>query len=411
MKFIQITELISLVKKELLSLGYSKSTVTSLTVIWNHLKKYMEHHSLNKFSMNIGYQFLEADIGKDILNRTPPPGDVLRKIRAINLLGEYQIQNTIRPMGYFRKYHCPDFAKEILISFNKYAVNELGLAENTVKSMVPALHKFCSLLLGRQITNFSQITVEDIYAYSLCLSSLKKKTLYSYLYSVRRFLEYLEVKGIITNYILNALPRVNRPDDNDGIPSAYNSEEIKTLISLIDRANPVGKRLYAMMLLSIIYGLRGGEICDLRLSDFDWENNIVHVIHKKGNKESHFPLLPEIGNAIVDYIKYGRPKVDLPYLFLSAGRPIKKTTTASFSHGITELIRRSNIAVPKGKKTGCHVLRHSCATILLEMGTEMPVISEILAHTNMETTGIYTKVDLKKLRLCAIDVTTLLELE
>ena len=411
MKSLPITDLIFLVKKELLDLGYSKSTVSSFAVVWNRLKAYMEHNSLKQFSMGIGFAFLEADAGKELLLRTPPPSDVLQKIRSINLLGEYQIQKTIRPMGYFRKYHCPEFADKALKAFREYALSKLELAPSTVAHMDSSLHKFCSLLLGRGITDFSRMTVEDIHAYSLCLSSLKKKTLYNYLYSVRRFIEYLVKEGIIAKEVLQALPKVSRPDENDGIPSAYNADEIKILLGSVDRANPAGKRLYAMMLLSILFGLRGGEICNLKLSDIDWENNTVHVIHKKGNKESHYPLLPEIGNAIADYLQHGRPEVNLPYVFLSAGRPIKKTTTASFSHGVAGLIRRSNIAVPKGKKTGCHVLRHSCATMLLEEGTEMSVISEVLAHTSTETTGIYTKVDIKHLRQCALDVTTLLEEE
>lgn len=292
MKYLPITDLILLVTKELIALGYCKSTISNFTTIWNRLKTYMEHNSITQFSMEIGFAFLETDVGKKLLLRTPPPSDVLHKIRSINLLGEYQIQRTIRPMGYFRKSQCPDFAAEALKSFKEYAVTEVGLTPYTISKMDSSLHKFCSLLLGRGITDFSQITIEDIHAYVLCLSSLKKKTIYNYLYSVRKFIEYQVKEGIIAENVLHALPKIRRPDENDGIPSAYNADELKILLGLVDRANPVGKRLYAMMLLSILFGLRGGEVCNLTLNNINWENNTIHVIHEKGNKESHFPLLP-----------------------------------------------------------------------------------------------------------------------
>lgn len=80
-------------------------------------------------------------------------------------------------------------------------------------------------------------------------------------------------------------------------------------------------------------------------------------------------MLPEVGNAIADYLQHGRPEVNLPFVFLSAGRPITKTTTASFSHGVAELIRRSNIAVPKGKKTVvmyCGIVVQQCSLKLVQ---------------------------------------------
>jgi site-specific recombinase XerD len=288
-------------------------------------------------------------------------------------------------------------------------IQEKGLSSRTVDNSLTGIHKLLNVVLGRGVQEFSQISRGDIQAFVETLSPLRRKTVYGYLSYARCFLRYLYQQGFTSVDLSVQLPTLRRPCDNDRIPSAYSPQELRILLGLVDRANPKGKRLYAMMLLSSLYGLRGGEVCGLRFNDIDWDRNTIHVIHEKGGKDSLYPLLPAVGNAIIDYIRNARPDFDSPCIFLSAGRPVKETTTASFSDAVSELIRISEIPVPRGKRTGCHTLRHSCATMMLENDVSLPVISEVLAHSSTETTSIYTAVDATHLRQCALEVEKILQ--
>lgn len=404
-----VRELMHQVKLEMSALGYSPNSITNNNTNWKRLIEYMESNDIGSYSMETGLHFLETVFGSEVLKRTPPSHRVVSCMRSMNMLSEYQRHGTIRPMGYFNKYQCPAFAEKAVKMYHESCIQEKGLTRRTVENSLTGIHKFLNVVLGRGVQEFSQISKNDIQAFVEALSPLRRKTIYGYLSYVRCFLRYLHQQGLTPTDLSIQLPTFRRPCDNDRIPSAYSSQEIRILLEHVDRANPTGKRLYAMILLSCIYGLRGGEVCRLRFNDIDWDRNTIHVIHEKGGKDSFYPLLPAVGNAIIDYIRNARPDFDSPCIFLSANRPVKETTTASFSAAVSELIRISGIPVPKGKRTGCHTLRHSCATMMLENDVSLPVISEVLAHTSTETTSIYTMVDATHLRQCALEVEKLLQ--
>lgn len=408
MEPMNVTQLVQNAKQEMIVLGYSKKTVSNQNLTWNRLIEHMKQYGIESYSMETGLQFLQASFGSEVLKRTPPPHKVVSFLRSMNMLSEYQHQGTIRPLGYFNKYSCPDFAQNAVKEYLGECIQH-GMAYRTATSMLTGIHKFLSGILGRGVLDFSQITKADISAFIETLAPLRKQTIYGYLHAVRRFLQYLYRQGLVPVDFSEQLPTMRRVTDNDIIPSAYSPQEIKLLLEHVDRASPKGKRLYAMMLLSCIYGLRGGEVCRLQFNDIDWDRNTIHIKHEKGGKESSFTLLPAVGNAIIAYIRSARPDFDSPCIFLSAGRPIKETNTASYSDAVSELIRLSGISVPKRKRTGCHSLRHSYATMLLENGVDLAVISEVLAHSSTQTTSIYTAVDTIHLCQCALEVEKILQ--
>jgi len=409
MEIKSVTELVEQVKLEMSALGYSPKSVANHCTNWKRLIEYTKSNDVGSYSTETGLRFLEAFYGSEVLKCNPPPHMVVSCLRSMNMLSEYQRHGTIRPMGYFNKYRCPAFAEKAVKMYHESCTHEKGLSSKTADKSLTSIHKFLSVVLGRGVLEFSQLSRSDIQAFVETLSPFRKKTVYGYLSFVRCFLRYLHQQGLTPVDLSIHLPTFRRPSDNDRIPSAYSSQEVRILLEHVDRANPKGKRLYAMMLLSSIYGLRGGEVCRLRFNDIDWDRNTIHVIHEKGGKDSLYPLLPAVGNAIIDYIRNARPDFDSPCIFLSAGRPVKETTTASFSNAVSELIRISGIPVPKGKRTGCHTLRHSCATMMLENDVSLPIISEVLAHTSTETTSIYTVMDATHLRQCALEVEKILK--
>lgn len=194
-----------------------------------------------------------------------------------------------------------------------------------------------------------------------------------------------------------------RCEHRSTLPSVYTPKEVSKILSSIDRSNPVGKRNYALILLITRLGMRCGDVCNLKFSDIDWEQNKLHYTQHKTGVAQTLPLFEDVGMAIIDYLKYGRPKSDSSSIFLQHRAPIIPCN----SSGVYSLVSRhiTKMDFPNtNRKRGPHALRHSLASRLLEGNIPLPVISAILGHANTETTSAYLAIDIDKLRLCALEV-------
>ena len=189
------------------------------------------------------------------------------------------------------------------------------------------------------------------------------------------------------------------------IPSVWTAEDLEKLIGAIDRGSPIGKRDYAIILLACRLGLRCTDIKHLTMDNFHWEDKELVFVQSKTRTTLSLPLTPEVGWVVIDYLKYGRPKVSTKYIFIRHVAPF-----LPFSEGdhlnqiIKKYIRLANLPTLK-KKVGMHSLRHTLASVLLEGDTPLPVISDILGHVDTESTTVYLKVDIEKLKECPLDLT------
>ena len=182
----------------------------------------------------------------------------------------------------------------------------------------------------------------------------------------------------------------------------WTKDELKKLISAIDRGNPKGKRDYAIILLACCLGMRCMDIKHLKIEHFHWKEKKLIFTQSKTQTPLSLPLTPEVGWAIIDYLKYGRPKIDSPYLFV---RHIAPFVPFSEDDHLTQLIKRymelAHLPTLK-KRRGMHSLRHTMASMLLEKDTSLSTISDILGHVDTDSTAVYLKVDIEKLRGCAL---------
>jgi integrase len=225
------------------------------------------------------------------------------------------------------------------------------------------------------------------------------------LMTLRVFLRYLCAEGLLQNnreeYWMSILKL--RPIRQPKIPSVYSREEVERLINAIDRGNPQGKRDYAMILLAARYGLRVSDIIGLRYCNLDWTNNRIVLLQQKTGKKVELPLSEEVGNAIIEYLKFGRSDVNEPYVFITVNAPYGKLTGAGMNRTITDYMRQADIGFEE-RRHGPHALRHSLASNLLSLNESMPVISEILGHADTESTMCYLRVDFNQLKQCALEV-------
>jgi integrase len=187
------------------------------------------------------------------------------------------------------------------------------------------------------------------------------------------------------------------------MPSVFTGEEIEKLIASVDRNHAVGKRDYTIILLAARLGLRASDIANLKFENILWEQSSIHLKQFKTGNEIRLPLLSEVGNAIIDYLKYGRPRSSENFVFLCARSPFNPIDTSVITRIVQNSFAKTGIST-KYRRHGPHALRHSLAGRLLEKQTTLPVITEVLGHENTESTKFYLRIDLTSLRQCVLEV-------
>ena len=215
---------------------------------------------------------------------------------------------------------------------------------------------------------------------------------------LRMFLRFLIAEGqcavgldaaipTVAHWRLASLPRYLPPKD------------VERLIASCDRASAVGRRDRAILLLLARLGLRAGDIVHLRVSDIDWKDASIQVCGK-GHRHARLPLSQEVGQAIVAYLKKGRPRINADTVFVSARAPLCPFASyRAVSDIVDRALRRAGVVRPS--RGAAHLLRHSLATSLLRQGTSLQDIAAVLRHSSIDTTQIYAKVDIQSLRQIA----------
>jgi integrase/recombinase XerD len=189
---------------------------------------------------------------------------------------------------------------------------------------------------------------------------------------------------VVAHWRLSALPRYLQP------------EEVERVIASCSPTSPSGKRDRAILLLLARLGLRAGDIVELRVDDIDWKGAWISVCGK-GRRLTKLPLTQEVGRAIVDYLKEGRPPAETDILFLRSRAPLRAFAShAAISVIVERAMRRAGVICPS--RGAAHVLRHSVATSMLRHGASLQDIAAVLRHRSIETTQIYAKVDIAMLQ-------------
>jgi len=150
-------------------------------------------------------------------------------------------------------------------------------------------------------------------------------------------------------------------------------------------------------------GLRGIDVKRLTFENFNWNENYIEFSQSKTSALIRLPLLKDVGWAIIDYLKNGRPASDSQFVFLRHLAPIEPFSDEDHLHQmIMKYMRLAKIRI-SGKKVGMHSLRHTLATTLLEQHQPIERIADILGHQSIESTPVYLKSSLGLLSECALD--------
>jgi len=212
------------------------------------------------------------------------------------------------------------------------------------------------------------------------------------------FLRFLIAEGQCATGLEAAIPVVPQWRLSS-LPRYLLSEDVERVIASCNLDTSVGRRDRAVLLLLARMGLRAGDIVQLRLGDIDWKEATVRVCGK-GRRQTQMPLTQEIGDAVVDYFKAGRPHADTDVVFLRARAPFRALGShTTVSTIVAQAMRRARVTSPS--RGAAHVLRHSAAAAMLRHGASLQEISSVLRHRFLTTTEIYAKVDVTALQRIA----------
>lgn len=370
---------------------------------WQRIKDFMSAKKLRYYSEDIEQAYLKHELGQyDYHQLDEKKRDLVNITEA---LGEFQ--KTGRLFMGSRKHHPKEFrgtAGRYIKVFIDQRQQGLNLSDNTVASYIFHLYPFCRYINDKKI-NLKAIKASEILAYVQQTNPDKPANRHVSLNILRNFFKYLyEVNTSSVDYS-RIIPKDNYKHQPK-LPSTFTDEEIAVLLKSVDRGNPRGKRDYAMLLLAIRLGLRASDICELTFDNIIWEQNVIQLIQYKTGKALELPLLPELGNAIIDYLKYGRPVTNDDHCFIHVLAPYERIHSSDMGNMVRKYMTLSKINY-SNRRHGPHSLRHSFASALLREKVPLPVISEALGHSSMDSTMLYLRIDKDSLKKCALEVPVL----
>jgi len=211
---------------------------------------------------------------------------------------------------------------------------------------------------------------------------------------LRSLLRYLHLAGFTKMPLAQAVPRA-AGWRLSSLPRPVEAEDVARLLASCDRTTVVGRRDLAILLLLARLGLRAGEVARLRLDDIDWRAGEV-TIRGKGSTSERLPLPHEVGEALVSYLRQGRPQVDFRELFVSMHAPLRPLSPIAVTQVVATACKHAGI-----EPVRAHRLRHTLASELLRAGTPLAQIAPVLRHASVATTAVYAKVDREALRALA----------
>ncbi len=290
-----------------------------------------------------------------------------------------------------------------LREYEQYARERRHLRSTSLAERMHNIAVFLDFLRTRGLESLDTLQAEDLSAFVRTRAAWKPRTVARVSSGLRQFLKYLFMRDILPRDLSTAIPTI-RLASNATVPSVWEPELVERLLAVVDRSSPKGKRDYAILLLAARLGLRLGDIKRLTLDHLHWATSTLEIVQNKTGEPLVLPLTEEVGTALIDYLRAGRPPVEHRHLFTNLTPPFEPICERDRLYRVVAFWRElAGIKFRTPQRQGLHSLRHTLATRLLGAQTPFPVISAVLGHASPATTFIYAKADVEMLRIAAID--------
>ena len=346
-------------------------------------------------------EYLHERIGyPECLQRKLTP-DERDYIRAVRILTSFQETGEIPKALKRNRTEWYEPVRDIRNHYIQYC-EETYKTHATQRSRIAAADRFMRIVVVNKQTAWKNISARTISEYAIGLAEYAKATVEVHLRGLRFFLRFLYEEEIIKQDHTASVPKMCC-STGERIPHMLSTEQVNTLLKSIDRGNPVGKRNYAIIIMAACLGMRDSDITNLKFENINWERSEISFFQKKTNRFMALPLLPVVGEAIIDYLRNGRPQTDSKYVFVKHRPPFQQTV--SFYSVMRVVLENSGVKLAENFPKGLHILRHSLASELIRQGESYNTVSTILGHASIGSTNAYTHIDIDGLFKCALELT------
>ncbi len=278
--------------------------------------------------------------------------------------------------------------------FIEFLEIEKHYSNETTENYKLDLYLFLEYCKENEISNFNNITYDDLRKYLVYLSNIKKysnKSISRHISSLHSLYNYLIDERVINSNTMNL---INSPKKEMRLPTYLTTNELEDIINTPDRTKKVGKRDVLILEMFYATGIRLHELVNIKISDIDFKNKKIKILGK-GSKERYVLYGDKCRDYLEDYLNNSRNyylKEASDYLFLNQHG--KVLTTSGIEFLVKKVLKESGTNL----KLTPHVLRHTFATHMLNEGADLMTVKELLGHSNLSTTGIYTHVSNEHLR-------------
>jgi site-specific recombinase XerD len=385
---------------------YNHETIRFYEREWNKIHSFLlDEYGDTVFEMERGLKYLEQEYSiVTRYNDGTLSQQRVQLLRVVHMLEDYRLHQVLTRRCYAAKNPITlnDTYSTVFKAYDNH-LSSSGLSVSTLKHYRRISTEFLDYITQLKLDTLSLITMDTCNSYIKTLAGYSFKTVEQKVCGLRHLLRFLYSSNRISaDYAINIhMPNVSK---SAKLPSSWDEDELKSMLAVIDRNNPIGKRDYAMILLACILGLRISDIKNLRFSNFIWEDKKLSIIQHKTHKPLTLPVPDSVGWAVIDYIQNGRPNYyETDFIFLKHMPPFDTIGDSNhMSQIIQRYMRKAGIDQRHKKHSGFHSLRHSAGSMLLELETPLPVITNILGHSDSNVTAIYLKTDLRKLKQCIL---------
>jgi integrase/recombinase XerD len=383
--------LVPMLAEQMRAQGYAAASLKASTRLVKDFAIWLEQRDIDGWS--VGTNHVDEYLDERWLHRRRRSGDAFTLhefVRLVSVGGAVAAEQPISA--------APTL--QVRQEFEKYLLRDRGLAAATIRLYGDAVGRFLEHAFGDGEVRLGEINAADVIRFvqvdAARLHHAKRAKVMTS--ALRSFLQYGRYRGDICADLHASVPTVANWS-MAGIPRTISASQVQSLLAQCDRRTANGRRDYAVLLLLARLGLRAGEVVELRLDDLDWDQGAIQI-RGPAQRCDRLPMPADVGAALADYLRDGRPACPARNVFIRSRAPLRELLGPSaVSCIVFRALRRAGIESPF---KGAHLLRHSLATRMLGNGASLSEIGEVLRHRNPQTTTIYAKVDLVSLHALAL---------
>lgn len=380
-------------------LHYSEKTIYLYQIGWNYVRQFMFERDLVKYDKSIEQAVLRLKFkNKSLSSLTKTERYWYYGIKAL-----IELQDTgkikLPPKPPSKEYVFDGPIGTLITEFIEYRSSIVSV--QVIRKHRQVLFEFLQFAKKNKIKEVKDIQISTLLKF-FRITKMERTMKAVFANCLRIFTKYLFEEGLISKNIGLLIPKFKRTP-NSKLPQTYSPGELKQLLKSIDRASPTAKRNYAIVQLLVQFGLRPSDVTELNINNINWDSDKIVFNHAKNGELNVKPLIPEVGNAIMDYLKNGRPESDDCHVFLAHRPPKLSLSSNAISSIVARTFRASNID-PTGRTVRPRVFRYSYASRLEKANVPYHLIAKGLGHKGTTSVKGYTPIENEDLKVCCLEV-------